>query len=98
MSMREFLEGLLRRLRESRNAGQRISRSKAVSLLENEVEEMEMIFSLLVLGFLVGLPSPPMQISLDLVPLMEDELVAMIEGLDTAHEPISRLFSIFDIG
>ncbi len=66
--------------------------------IENELEEMENIFGLLVLGSFVGLPSPPMQISLDLMPYMERELVLMMEKVDTASEPISRLFSTFDIG
>jgi len=39
-----------------------------------------------------------MQISLDLMPLMEQELMLMMEKVDTAHEPISDLFSVFDIG
>jgi len=50
------------------------------------------VFSIIVLGSFIGLPSPPMQISLDLMPLMEKDLILMIEKVDTAHEPISDLF------
>ena len=50
------------------------ARQKAVDVLEAELGELENIFGLLVLGSFVGLPSPPMQISLDLLPEMEDLL------------------------
>jgi hypothetical protein len=75
-----------------------VSRGMAVERVEFEVEELDHIFGILVLGSFVGLPSPPMQLSLDLMPLMEDELILMTEKVDTAHEPISDLFSELDIG
>jgi hypothetical protein len=75
-----------------------VARGKAVNTIEVEVEELENIFGLLVLGSFIGFPSPPMQISLDLMPLMEKELILMLEKVDTAHEPIAQLFSVLDIG
>jgi hypothetical protein len=39
-----------------------------------------------------------MQISLDLMPFMEKELILMMEKVDIAHEPISQLFSVLDVG
>ncbi len=94
--------GMLRRilgwLRESLEAGDRLARAKAVETLETELEELENIFTLLVLGSYVGLPSPPMQLSLDLMPDMERELIAMLERVDAAVTPFSHLFSTFDIG
>lgn len=75
-----------------------VARHKAVNTIEHEVEELENIFGVLVLGSYVGMPSPPMQISLDLMPLMEKELILMMEKVDTANEPISQLFSVLDIG
>jgi len=74
-----------------------MARGKAVEITEFEFEELNHVFGLLVLGSFVGLPSPPMQISLDLMPLMEKELMLMMEKVDTAHEPISDLFSVLDI-
>ncbi|MBW1717332.1 MAG: hypothetical protein JRJ77_16180 [Deltaproteobacteria bacterium] len=65
---------------------------------ESELEEMENVFGLLVLGSFVGIPSPPMQISLDLMPYMEKELLLMMDKVDTASQPLSQLFSVFDIG
>ena len=75
-----------------------VARSKAVETIEYEVEELENIFGVLVLGSFIGMPSPPMQISLDLMPLMEKELILMMEKVDTANEPISQLFSVLDVG
>ncbi len=75
-----------------------VARFKAVHIIEHEVEELENIFGILVLGSFVGMPSPPMQISLDLMPLMEKELILMMEKVDTANEPIAQLFSVLDIG
>lgn len=85
-------------LREAVAINSRVARAKAVESIEIELEELEKIFALLTMGSLVGLPSPPTRISLELMPLMEHELITMIEGIDTAHEPISHLFSTFDIG
>lgn len=75
-----------------------VARGKAVQTIEYELEEMENIFGVLVLGSFIGLPSPPMQISLDLMPLMEKELILMLEKVETANAPISQLFSAFDVG
>jgi hypothetical protein len=74
-----------------------VARGKAVQITEYEVEELDHIFGILVLGSFVGMPSPPMQISLDLMPLMEQELILMMKKVDTANEPISDLFSVLDI-
>jgi hypothetical protein len=75
-----------------------VARSKVVETIEYEVQEMENIFGVLVLGSFIGMPSPPMQISLDLMPLMEKELILMLEKVDTANAPISQLFSVLKIG
>jgi hypothetical protein len=75
-----------------------VVRGKAVETVEVELEELENIFGVLVLGSFIGLPSPPMQISLDLMPLMEKELLLMMEKVDTASEPIAQLFSTLDMG
>jgi len=75
-----------------------VARGKAVETIEIELEELEHIFGLLVLGSFVALPSPPMQISLDLMPHMEKELILMTKKIDTANEPLSQLFSTFEIG
>ena len=94
----KWLQWLKRQAKEAFEISDRVARGKAVETLEAELGEMETVFSLLVLGAFVGLPSPPMQISLDLMPHMERELIRMTQEVDTAVTPISRLFSTFDIG
>jgi hypothetical protein len=96
--MMSFLARIKGMLVEIWKVGDKVGRSKAVEVIETEVEEMENIFGILVLGSFVGMPSPPMQISLDLMPYMEKELILMMEKVDTANEPISQLFSVFNIG
>jgi hypothetical protein len=96
--MMSFLARIKEMIVEIWKVGDRVGRSKAVEAIETEVEEMENIFGILVLGSFVGMPSPPMQISLDLMPYMEKELILMLEKVDTANEPISQLFSVFNIG
>lgn len=93
-----WLERIVRTVRESLDVSDRMARAKVVETLEVEVEELENIFSVLVLGSFVGVPSPPVQLSLELMPQMEDELIAMLEHVDTAVTPFSHLFSTFDIG
>jgi hypothetical protein len=85
-------------LRDIARISDRTARSKSVEIIEIELEEMENIFGLLVLGSFVGLPSPPMNVALDLMPFMEKELILMMEKVDTATTPVSELFSTFDVG
>ncbi len=96
--MRNFLKYIKDKVIAFWKIADEVARTKAVSTIEVEVEEMENIFGVLVLGSFIGLPSPPMQISLDLMPLMEKELLLMLEKVDTANEPIAQLFSTLDIG
>jgi len=74
-----------------------VARSKAVGTIEAEQEELEYIFAVLVQGSFIGMPSPPVQICMDLLPLMEKDLILLLKRVDTANEPLSRLFSVFDI-
>lgn len=74
-----------------------ISRNSFVDKLEYEVGEMENIFGLIVLGSFIGLPSPPMQITLDLLPEMEKHFIVMLNKVDTAESPISELLSTLDV-
>lgn len=66
--------------------------------LEWEVDEIENIFALVLFGFLVGIPSAPMHVTLELLPFMPDEIETLLKRVDTANEPIADLFSLLDIG
>ena len=74
-----------------------VSKNKAIDVMEFELGEMENIFALLVLGSFVGFPSPPMQITLDLLPEMENHLITMLNKVATAESPLSELLSVFDV-
>ncbi|WP_319468397.1 hypothetical protein [uncultured Pseudodesulfovibrio sp.] len=73
-----------------------VYRHQATERLEWEARELENIFSLLTLGAFVGMQAPPMHISLELLPEMEEELVIMTNRVCTAHDPLADLFSMFD--
>ena len=96
--MKPIVKTIKNKLLEAWKVADGMARGKAIETIEFETEELDHIFGILVLASFVGLPSPPMQISVDLMPFMEQELMLMMEKVDTAHEPISDLFSVFDIG
>jgi hypothetical protein len=72
-------------------------RAKAVDIIEYEAEELDNIFGILVLGSFLGIPSPPIFISTQLLPLMEKELGVMLAKVSTAHDPLGDLFSVLGI-
>ena len=74
-----------------------VMRGKAVETIEYEVEELDNIFGILVLGAFIGIPSPPIHITMELLPLMESEFEIMLEKVSTAHDPLGDLFSVLDI-
>ena len=74
-----------------------IYRSKSTDILEWEAEELENIFALLVLGVFVGIPAPPIHITIELLPDMEREFNIMIEKVTTAHDPLGELFSVLHV-
>ena len=79
------------------NSLDEIYRSKSTDILEWEAEELENIFALLVLGVFVGIPSPPIHITIELWPDMEREFTIMLEKVSTAHDPMGDLFSILNV-
>ncbi len=88
---------ILQRLGKTWNLYKDASAEAAVEALEMELSEMENIFGLLVLGSFIGFPSPPMQITLDLLPEMEKHFMLMLNKVDMAQSPISDLLSTFDV-
>jgi hypothetical protein len=73
------------------------ARDKAVSTLEWEATELQHVFALLVLGQFTGMPAPPPEIALGLLPDMEEELRLLLSRIDLANDPLSRLFSEFGV-
>ncbi len=97
MDTKEFLRKLRDKLKQNWKLYDEAVKNTAVESIEFELGEMENIFGLLVLGSFVGLPSPPMQITLELLPEMEQHLTLMLNKVDMANEPVSNLFSVFDV-
>ncbi len=97
VTLRELAAAIRQRVVDIWDAADQVARDKAVGTIEAEAEELAYIFALLVQGSFIGMPSPPVQISMDLLPLMEKDLALLLERVTTANEPLSRLFSVFDI-
>jgi len=74
-----------------------VMRGKAVETIEYELEELDNIFAIIVLGAFIGIPSPPIHVSMALLPIMEREFEIMLEKVSTAHDPLGDLFSVLDI-
>jgi hypothetical protein len=71
--------------------------AKAVSALEWEVTELEHIFAIATLGAFIGFPAPPMQVTFELLPDMEDDFTLLVSRTNTSHAPLSDLFSVLDV-
>jgi hypothetical protein len=92
-----MLKEAWRKIRRIYTVADAVGRGRAVDVLAHETEELENIFALLVLGAFVGLPSPPIQVTCDLMPQMERDLHLMLEKVSTAHDPLGDLFSVLSI-
>ena len=79
------------------NIADEVARYKAVETIEYELEEMDNIFGILVLGAFIGIPSPPIHITMELLPHMEKEFKLMLQKVQTAHDPLGDLFSVLGI-
>ena len=95
--MKFSIQEIIKRLIEKGKLIDELARDQAAGTAESELVEIEHLFSILLLGTFVGLPSPPMNITLDLLPDMERELLLLLRKVETANEPLSTLFSIFQI-
>lgn len=92
-----FLDKIRELALRSWQSYRKFGRESAVQTLEYELGEMENIFGLMVLGSFVGFPSPPMQITLDLLPEMEKHFLLMLNKVDMAEAPLSDLLSNFEV-
>ena len=92
------VDKLLAHLRKKFKFLNTLTRRQATGILEWEKSELENIFSVLVLGSFIGLPGTPMQITFELLPYMEKDLIRMVNKVQTASGPVSELFSNLNIG
>ena len=69
-------------------------RSRSTDYLAYELRELENIFSLLLLGSLVGLPSSPSSLSLRLIPYMLREMYVMGRRAKEANDVSGEIFGL----
>jgi len=91
------MAGLKNHIQSLWRSADAVMRGKAVETIEYEVDELVNIFGILVLGAFIGIPSPPVHVSMELLPLMSKELEVMLDRIVTAHDPLGDLFSVFSI-
>ncbi len=72
---------------------QTVNRNKATEMLEFELIELRNIFALLLFGSFVGMPAPPVHITLQLLPLMERDIQLMLRRINVAHDALAEVVS-----
>jgi hypothetical protein len=95
--MNPFLKWLKAQIIDAFKITDTVMRGKAVETIGHEVAELDNIFGILVLGAFIGIPSPPIQITMELLPLMDKEFEIMLDKVLTAHDPLGHLFSVLGI-
>ncbi|MCD6152642.1 MAG: hypothetical protein J7J07_01870 [Syntrophobacterales bacterium] len=66
-------------------------REDAVALTIVEMEELENIFALLLLGSFVGFPSPPTFLAIELLPFMGEELNILNRRAEDAGDMLAEM-------
>ena len=61
--------------------------------LEFELLELRNIFALLLFGSFVGMPAPPVHITLQLLPYMDKEVQLMLRRINVAHDALAEIVS-----
>lgn len=61
-----------------------------------EVHELRHVFALLTVGSFTGLPGAPLPVTLELLPVMEEELILMLDKIPLAADPLSDQFGRLD--
>lgn len=72
-------------------------REAATSLIEQELTEEEHVFALITTSLFSGMPSPPTDIVLRLLPHMEREVALMTKKSGEFDDVFSQTLSRFDI-
>lgn len=91
------MSAILETLRKAFGVIRQVNRERATEMLEFELKELENIFTLLVVGGFVGMPSPPAPIAMELLPLLEREMNIMLSRSDFAQDPLGAMIGLLDI-
>ena len=73
-------------------------RSNVCALTVTEVEELQNVFALLLLGSFIGLPSPPSFLAVELLPYMQKELEILNERAQDANDMMAEMFGNLGMG
>jgi len=73
------------------------SRECATALTVLEMEELENIFALIVLGSFVGYPSPPSFLAVELLPFMERDLRILNQRAKDANDKFAEMCGMIGI-
>lgn len=92
-----LVSAILETLRKAFGVIRQVNRERATEMLEFELKELENIFTLLVVGGFVGMPSPPAPIAMELLPLLEREMNIMLSRSDFAQDPLGAMIGLLDI-
>ena len=92
-----LLKSIISAIRQTFSSINGVMSERAVDTIEYEIGELENIFGILVLGVFIGIPAPPIHITMELSPLMNRELEIMLDKVSTAHDPLGDLFSVLEI-
>ena len=72
-------------------------RSRSVEFIRIEERELENVFSLLLFGSYIGIPSPPAFLSLELLPHVVKELYVLGVTAERADDPLGQIAEFFEI-
>ncbi len=72
-------------------------REESVEYIEFERKELENIFALLLMGSYIGIPSPPSDLSIRLMPYMIREMMVMSRRSEEMDDLFGEMMGTFDI-
>ena len=88
---RLMISSLYRRVRRFLTNIDATHRQKAAALTVVEMEELENIFALLLLGSFAGFPSPPTFLAVELLPYMERELQVLCKRAKDCNDMLAEM-------
>lgn len=94
MSFKETIGKKVRYIKAFMEGVDMANRHKATDQIEYEAREMEHMFTLLLFGDAVGLPSPPKSVTMELLPLMVDDYERMVLRATQTGNGLSEIASI----
>jgi len=86
-----------RTLRKALTIVNNLFKAKSIEYIYVELRELENVFTLIVLGSFIGLPSPPTTISLRLLPYMAREIIISTSVSSRLSDMLAEMAGLFEI-